>query len=83
VAAVVGMTVGLFVLGRGGHGPEKPPISHEPVAASPDAKMMSMLSLRMAYQRGGFDALDRQLQDTLDEFGPRSSSVSIRELVSM
>ena len=77
VAAVVAVVVGLFVLGRGGHEPIEP---RGPVAESTPAKMMSMMSLRMAYQRGGFDAVDRQLQDTLDEFGPRSSSVPIREL---
>jgi hypothetical protein len=80
VAATIAVAVGLFVLARGGHGPDKPPISPGPVAQSPASRMMSMMSLRMAYQRGGFDAVDRQLQDTLDEFGPRSSSVPISEL---
>jgi hypothetical protein len=80
VAAVVAVAVGLFVLGRNGHGPDKPPVSPGPVAESSPARMMSMMSLRMAYQRGGFDAVDRQLQDTLDEFRPRSSTVSVQEL---
>jgi hypothetical protein len=83
VAAMVAVAVGLFVLGRGGHGPNtliEPP---GPVAQASPARMMSMMSLRMAYQQGGFEALDRQLQDTLDEFGPRSSSVPVRELFNM
>jgi hypothetical protein len=41
-----------------------------------------MMSLRMAYQRGGFDALDRQLQDSLDVFRPRSLSLSMHELLN-
>jgi len=76
VAAAVAVVVGLFILGRSGREPVEP---HGLVAQSP-AKMMSMMSLRTAYQRGGSDALDQQLQDTLDEFRPRSSSVPIREL---
>ena len=82
VAATIAVTVGLFVLSRDGHGPDQPAGSPGPMAKSP-AGMMSMISLRMAYQRGGFEALDRQLQDTLDEFRPRSSSVPIRELFNM
>jgi hypothetical protein len=83
VAATIAVVVGLFVLGRNGHGPDKPAQPPRPVAQSSPAKMMTMMSLRMAYQHGGFDALDRQLQDTLDGFGPRSSSVPIRELFNM
>jgi hypothetical protein len=79
VAATVAVAVGLFVVGRSGREPVGP---HGPPAQSP-ARMMSMISLRMAYQRGGFDALDRQLQDTLDEFRPRSSSVPLQELFDM
>ena len=81
VAATIAVVAGLFVIGRNGHGPDGQTASTPPVAPSP-AKMMSMMSLRMAYQRGGFDAVDRQLQDTLDEFGPRSSSVPVQELSS-
>jgi uncharacterized iron-regulated protein len=50
------------------------------IAQSP-AKIISMESMRMAYQRGGLDALDQQFQDALDVLGPRSSSVSIQELL--
>jgi hypothetical protein len=35
----------------------------------------------MAYQRGGFDALDRQFRDTLDALGPQSLSISMQELL--
>lgn len=80
VAATIAVVVGLFVLSRNGYEPDKPTQPPRPVAQSSPARMMSMMSLRMAYQSGGFDALDRQLQDTLDEFRPRSSSVPIREL---
>jgi len=83
MAATIAMVVGLFVIGRNGHEPGgliEPP---GPVATSSPVRMMSMMSLRMAYQQGGFEALDQQLHDTLDEFRPRSSSVPIRGLFSM
>ncbi len=50
------------------------------IAQSP-SKIISMASMRMAYQRGGMDALDKQFRETLDVLGPRSSSVSIQELL--
>ncbi len=76
-AAIVGLVVVFFA-----DQPRRelhPPGAESRSAAESPAKIMSMMSLRTAYQRGGFDALDRQLQDTLDEFGPRSSSVPIRK----
>jgi hypothetical protein len=77
VAAAIVLATGLFVLRT--HGPEKP-ISSPGQATDSSAEMMSMMSLRLAYEQGGFDELDRQLQNTLDEFGPRSSGVSLQEL---
>ncbi len=83
VAATVAVVVGLFFLGRSGHGPDQAGnLPGSPTQASP-VRMMSMMSLRVTYQQGGFEALDQQLQDTLDEFRPRSSSVPIRGLFSM
>ena len=78
VAATITVTVGLFVIVR-----NEPTEPREPRANPSSARMMSMMSLRTAYQRGGFEQLDRQLQDTLDEFRPRSSSVPVRELSNM
>lgn len=79
VAATIAVAAGLFVLSRNGHGPEKQ-IDPPRAPTQAPARMMSMMSLRTAYQQGGFDALDRQLQNTLNEFRPRSSNVPIREL---
>ncbi len=79
VAAAVAVAIGLFVLNHSVTEPEKPTVPTRQVARSP-AGMMSMMALRMAYEQGGFDGLDRQLQNTLDEFGPRSSGISLQEL---
>ena len=76
VAAAIVLGVGLLMQPEHRGTPVPPP----PRAADPAARMMSMMSLTMAYQRGGFDALDQQLHNSLDEFGPRSSGVSMQEL---
>jgi hypothetical protein len=79
VAAAVLLAVALLISG--------PPTAHAPgtparPVADSASRMMSMMSLRLAYERGGFDALDRQLQDSLDVFRPRSSSLSMQELLN-
>ncbi len=79
VAAAIAVAVGLFVLNRATHGPDNSLTPPEVAMESP-AEIMTMRSLRVAYEQGGFDELDRQLQYTLDEFGPRSSGVSLQEL---
>jgi len=78
-AAAVILVVGLL-LGRGRQNPSEPAEKSPLVAQSP-AKIISIASMRMTYQRGGMDALDKQLGDTLDVLGPRSSIVSIQELL--
>ena len=50
------------------------------VAQSP-TRIVSMMSLRMTYQKGGLDALDRQFRDTLNTFGPEPSSLSMGQLL--
>ena len=50
------------------------------VAQSP-TRIVSMMSLRMAYQQGGWDALDQQFRDTLNTLGPGPSSLSMSQLL--
>jgi hypothetical protein len=78
-AAVIIVAVGLF-LGRDRNTPRKPTARPRTVAES-TIKKMSLMSLRMAYRRGGFDALDRQFRDTLDVLGPQSLSISMQQLL--
>ena len=79
VAAAVILVVGLL-LSRDQQNPNVPEEKTRLIAQSP-TKIISMASMRMAYQRGGMDALDKQLRDTLDVYGALSSSVSIKELL--
>jgi len=78
VAAAIVVAIGLFALNRTLHGPEKPTTPPKLATDSP-TEILTMKSLRLAYEQGGFDELDRQLQNTLDEFGPRSFGVSLQE----
>jgi len=78
-AAVIIVAVGLF-LGRGRHTPSGPTAEPRLIAQS-TVKKMSLMSLRMAYQRGGLDTLDRQFQDSLDVLVPQSLSISMQELL--
>jgi hypothetical protein len=78
-AALIIVAASLF-LGRGRHIPSGPTAEPRLIAQS-SIKKMSLMSLRMAYQRGGFDALDRQFRDTLDALGPQSLSISMQELL--
>jgi len=78
-AAVIIIAASLF-LGRSRHIPSGPTAEPRLIAQS-TIKKMSLMSLRMAYQHGGFDALDRQFRDTLDAMEPQSLSISMQELL--
>jgi len=78
-AAVIIVAAGLF-LGRDRHTPSGPTAEPRLIAQS-TVKKMSLMSLRMAYQRGGLDTLDRQFQDSLDALVPQSLSISMQELL--
>lgn len=78
-ATAVIVVVGLL-LSHDRHNPNGPAAKPPLIEQSP-AKIVSMASMRMAYQRGGLDALDQQFRDALDVLGAPSSSVSIQELL--
>ena len=78
-AAAVILVAGLL-LSRDGQKPDGPAVKPPIIDKSP-AKIVSMASMRMAYQRGGFDALDQQFRDALDVLGPTSSSMSMQEIL--
>lgn len=78
VAAVIMVVIGFF-LGRGGNKPTGPVPPPRPVARRP-AKMLTMMSLRITYQRGGEEALNQQLDEALDKLGPRPGTMSALQL---
>jgi hypothetical protein len=79
-AAAAVIVVVILLLGRNQEKPNTP-ISEPSLTAHSPVKIISMGSMRMAYQRGGLDALDQQFRDTLNFLGPRSSRVSIQKLL--
>ena len=78
-AAAIIVAMGLLLVGdkQTPGGPETEP---RPVAQS-NVEKMSLMSMRMAYRRGGFDALDRQFRDTLNAMEPQPLNVSMQELL--
>ena len=78
-AAVVLIGISLF-LDRSDYPPEIPTPRHREAARS-ETKLISMMSLRLSYQQGGFDALDEQFRDTLNRLGPPLSNISMRDLL--
>lgn len=78
-AAVIVVVSGLWLTRDkpmpNGPNPDPPYIAQSPT------EIVSMMSLRTAYQMGGWDALDRQLQETLETFGPGPSTISVQQLL--
>lgn len=73
-AAVIIAGIGLHAfLVHQGPG-EQPPIS--------PTKMMSAMSLTMAYRRGGIDAVDEQCEKAIRMLGPRPLRLTLGQLLS-
>jgi hypothetical protein len=79
-AAAVIIVVSALLFMRNRRTPNESVSEPRPVTQSP-AKLVSMISLRAAYQRGGWDALDRQFRETLDTLGPGPSTLSVQQLL--
>lgn len=77
-AAVIVAAVGLFAVRQRPHQQRVPPLAG--VVESPN-KMMTIMSLTKAYHQGGMDAIDRQFDKSFKMLGPRSTSISVGELL--
>jgi len=80
VAAVLIAVAGVLLLGRLGPQSHRPPTGPSSVTGSP-AQMMTMMSLQAAYRQGGTEALNRQCDKALKMLGPRTTSLSLKELL--
>lgn len=80
IAAVIAIAalVVLFMSRRPGH---VEPVVFEKSEQSP-AKMLSMLSLSLAYRQGGLDAVDEQSKKAYELLGQKNTNVSIGELLN-
>ena len=78
VAAII-IAAGLLMIHSDPPAPEPPPIRK--VAKSP-AEMLSVMSLNMAYRRGGLEAVDDVSHEAFNVLGSSPAQVSVRELLA-
>jgi ethanolamine utilization protein EutQ (cupin superfamily) len=80
-AAVIIVAITLLMVRQG------PPEQHsrQTVATNMEkspAKMLSMMSLNMAYRRGGIEAVDEQSNKAFEMLGSQPAIVSVKELLA-
>ena len=46
------------------------------------AEMMSLLSINLAYNRGGLDEVEKQCEKAMTEIGPRPAQITVTELLA-
>ena len=80
-AAVILIAVAILVMQIPAGEQQEPPVAVAPKATSP-AKIVSMMSLRMAYHQGGEDGLNQQLDTALKKLGPRPGKLSAMQVLS-
>ncbi len=61
--------------------PDRPVPEPPAQAVKSPTEMMTGMSLAMAYRRGGMEALDRQLDETIRLFGSAQPKLSMRDLL--
>lgn len=77
-AAVIIAGVGFFLVHRG---PDEQvdTLKISEVTKSP-AEMMTVMSLTLAYRKGGMNAVEKQCDQAFKTLGPRPASISVQEL---
>ena len=79
-AAVIIVTISFFIV-YPGPGEKDEIVEVTKVTALP-ADMQSILSLNIAYRRGGMEAVDRQCQIATEMLGPRPAEVTIETMLT-
>lgn len=51
-------------------------------ATKSPAEMQAILSLSIAYRRGGIEAVDRQCQKAIEMLGPRPAEITIQQILT-
>ena len=79
-AAAAVIIVGIGLLAIFVHqGPGEQPV---PKVVKSPSKMMTAMSLTMAYRRGGIDALDKHCEKALKKLGPRQLRLTLGQLLT-
>ena len=76
-AAVIIVGIGLFVARQG---PSEQKQKGAPKIAVSPAEMTTVISLTMAYHRGGIEEVERQCDKAVQILGPRAARISLRDL---
>lgn len=79
-AAVIIIAIGLFVSHQGPEERIDMPVTSR-VERSP-AEMMTLISLNVAYRRGGMEAVEKQCEQALDMLRPQHKKISIQQLLA-
>ncbi|UCD49974.1 MAG: hypothetical protein JSW27_20895 [Phycisphaerales bacterium] len=78
-AAVLLVGVAILLMQMPSRDPQGP-VSRGPVKVTSPVKVVSMMTLRMAYCQGGEEGLNRQLDAALRTLGPRPNGLSMQDL---
>ena len=81
VAATILIAVAILFTQRPPRDGQEPGVGASASPSSP-AKMVSMMSLAMAYRKGGQEALNRQLDTALETLGPRPDDSLLSDLLN-
>ena len=80
IAAAIVIVATLLLRGPAEPEPQEPLPGDCQTAAQSPAKMVTMMSLTLAYRRGGTEALDQQLDEAVGILRPRSATMPMHEL---
>ena len=80
VAAAIILVFGLFIIQSDRK--EKIEIPKVTNVKQTPAEMMSVLSINLAYNRGGLQEVDRQYEKAMKELRPRPAQITITELLA-
>jgi hypothetical protein len=78
-AITIAVSVTFFVFHRGTS--EKPVRPTKSETAKSPAEMLTVMSLRMAYRRGGIEAVEEQSRRASEMLGPRPATATVQQLL--
>ncbi len=79
-AAVIIVAIGFFIVHQ--RPSEQADTTTVPKVTKSPAEMQAILSLSIAYRRGGIEAVDRQCQKAIEMLGPRPAEITIQQILT-
>lgn len=78
-AATIIVAISFFAVHREPLEQQRP---QEVIVTKSPAEMLTMMSLNIAYRRGGIEALERQCEQAIEKLGPLPAKVTVEELLA-